>query len=75
MEMLAASMLLLALFVNMSAFRIISNISVYLITASIVGLIPIVFYISMMQYGGPSSVCFYVLYYMWLFYTSFHLSA
>ena len=39
MEMLAASMLLLALFVNMSAFRIISNISVYLITASIVGLI------------------------------------
>ena len=39
MEMLVASMLLLALFVNMSAFRIISNISVYLITASIVGLI------------------------------------
>ena len=39
MEMLAASMLLLALFVNMSTFRIISNISVYLITASIVGLI------------------------------------
>lgn len=39
MEMLAAAMLLLSLFVNMSAFRIISNISVYLITASIVGLI------------------------------------
>ena len=37
MEMLAVAMLFLALFVNMSAFRILSNISVYLITASIVG--------------------------------------
>lgn len=37
MEMLAVAMLFLALFVNMSAFRILSNISVYLITASLVG--------------------------------------
>ena len=37
MEMLAVAMLFLALFVNMSVLRILSNISVYLITASIVG--------------------------------------
>jgi len=37
MEMLAVAMLFLALFVNMSAFRILSNISVYLIIASLVG--------------------------------------
>ena len=37
MEMLAVAMLFLAIFVNMSAFRILSNISVYLITASLVG--------------------------------------
>jgi len=37
MEMLMVAMIFLALFIHMSALRVITNIGVYLITASIVG--------------------------------------
>jgi len=39
MEMLMVAMIFLALFIHMSALRVITNIGVYLITASIVGAI------------------------------------
>ena len=61
-------MLLLALFINMSTFRIISNISVYLITASIVGLIA---YSILHLYDAVwwTVVCMlFVLYYMAILY-------
>ena len=69
MEMLMVAMIFLALFIHMSAFRMITNIGIYLITASIVGAIAYSFlHLYDAVWWTIALYDFYALYYMWLFY-------